>query len=88
MGDTRKAPQHAAKVGAVENFFVSAIAPSIAALFTNPFDTAKVRLQLQGENLANLRRAGQTSEAAVKQVKVWAPLSFSQTLSLDLLHRQ
>ncbi|KAF9577462.1 hypothetical protein BGW38_007313, partial [Lunasporangiospora selenospora] len=33
----------------LENFAISAIAPSIAVLFTNPFDTVKVRLQLQGE---------------------------------------
>ncbi|KAF9969204.1 hypothetical protein BGZ73_008555 [Actinomortierella ambigua] len=32
-----------------ENFAISALAPSLAVLFTNPFDTVKVRLQLQGE---------------------------------------
>lgn len=38
-------------LGTLESFTISAIAPAIAVLFTNPFDTAKVRLQLQGEQL-------------------------------------
>ena len=83
MSQVKKTPQHAAQVGAVQNFLVSAIAPSLAAIFTNPFDTAKVRMQLQGENLAQLRRAGQTSEAAVRQVKV---IPISTTLIPSLSH--
>jgi solute carrier family 25 protein 34/35 len=35
-------------VGGWENFGLSALAPAMAVLFTNPFDTIKVRLQLQG----------------------------------------
>ncbi|KAJ3117446.1 hypothetical protein HK100_000815 [Physocladia obscura] len=37
------------QIGAVERFGLSAFAPAVAVLFTNPFDTAKVRLQLQGQ---------------------------------------
>jgi solute carrier family 25 protein 34/35 len=32
-----------------QNFVFSSSAPMLAVLFTNPFDTAKVRLQLQGQ---------------------------------------
>ncbi|KAJ3369059.1 hypothetical protein HDU91_000098, partial [Kappamyces sp. JEL0680] len=42
----RKGPR---KVGSLESFTISGIAPAIAVVFTNPFDTAKVRLQLQGQ---------------------------------------
>ncbi|KAG0254634.1 Mitochondrial oxaloacetate carrier protein [Actinomortierella ambigua] len=40
---------HKQELTPLENFAISAIAPSLAVLFTNPFDTVKVRLQLQGE---------------------------------------
>ena len=39
----------------MESFLISAIAPAIAVLFTNPFDTAKVRLQLQGQLSSGVR---------------------------------
>ncbi|ORX93332.1 mitochondrial carrier [Basidiobolus meristosporus CBS 931.73] len=35
-----------------ESAVISAIAPAIAVFFSNPFDVAKVRMQLQGENQA------------------------------------
>jgi len=35
-----------------QNFVFSSSAPMLAVLFTNPFDTAKVRLQLQGQTHA------------------------------------
>ncbi|KAI9343726.1 mitochondrial carrier domain-containing protein [Zopfochytrium polystomum] len=34
-------------LGPVERFAISALSPAVAVIFTNPFDTAKVRLQLQ-----------------------------------------
>ncbi|KAJ8329995.1 hypothetical protein BDV3_003335 [Batrachochytrium dendrobatidis] len=40
---------HARTIGPAESFAMSAIAPACAVLFTNPFDTIKVRLQLQGQ---------------------------------------
>ncbi|KXS17678.1 mitochondrial carrier [Gonapodya prolifera JEL478] len=36
------------KLSQPEQFFLSALAPAVACIFTNPFDTAKIRLQLQG----------------------------------------
>jgi len=33
-----------------QNFLFSTTSPQLAVLFTNPFDTAKVRLQLQGQS--------------------------------------
>jgi solute carrier family 25 protein 34/35 len=36
-------------IGQFEGFLISALAPAIAVVFTNPFDTVKVRLQLQGQ---------------------------------------
>lgn len=44
-------------LNALEGCVISAIAPCLAVLFTSPFDTAKVRLQLQGESLRNLKSA-------------------------------
>jgi solute carrier family 25 protein 34/35 len=38
-----------------QNFIFSSSAPVLAVLFTNPFDTAKVRLQLQGQLQPNQR---------------------------------
>lgn len=38
------------KIGQWESFVISGMAPAIAVIFTNPFDTAKVRLQLQGQS--------------------------------------
>ncbi|CAG8769078.1 10233_t:CDS:2 [Gigaspora margarita] len=36
-------------ISQLENFALSALAPSMAVVFTLPFDTVKVRMQLQGE---------------------------------------
>ncbi|CAG8749301.1 15374_t:CDS:2, partial [Racocetra fulgida] len=36
-------------ISQLENFALSAMAPSMAVVFTLPFDTVKVRMQLQGE---------------------------------------
>ena len=38
------------KLGSGESFIIAALAPATAVIFTNPFDTAKVRLQLQGQS--------------------------------------
>ncbi|KAJ3218688.1 hypothetical protein HDU67_004470 [Dinochytrium kinnereticum] len=51
-------------IGSVEKFAISAMSPALAVIFTNPFDTAKVRLQLQGQRLKQAKSAG-TSEALV-----------------------
>jgi solute carrier family 25 protein 34/35 len=40
------------RLGQFETFAMSAMAPAAAVLFTNPFDTTKVRLQLQGQTNA------------------------------------
>jgi len=45
--------QHAVQVAPALNMLISALAPTIACVATNPFDTAKVRLQLQGERMAS-----------------------------------
>ncbi|KAI8810145.1 mitochondrial carrier domain-containing protein [Cladochytrium replicatum] len=53
------------KMGEIEKFLCSGAAPATAVLFTNPFDTAKVRLQLQGEQVKSaLRSATSETEAA------------------------
>ncbi|KAG0230186.1 Mitochondrial oxaloacetate carrier protein [Actinomortierella wolfii] len=63
-----------------ENFAISAIAPSLAVLFTNPFDTVKVRLQLQGE-VVKTRIPGSNGKEVVKvSEKVY-------TSSLDCLQK-
>ncbi|KAG0370507.1 mitochondrial carrier domain-containing protein [Gamsiella multidivaricata] len=49
----------------LENFAVSALAPSMAVLFTNPFDTVKVRLQLQGEFVKS-REPGRNGKEVVR----------------------
>ncbi|KAG0303740.1 hypothetical protein BGZ98_006343, partial [Dissophora globulifera] len=49
----------------LENFGISALAPSIAVLFTNPFDTVKVRLQLQGEFVKS-REPGRNGKEIVR----------------------
>ncbi|KAJ3074579.1 hypothetical protein HDU98_010856 [Podochytrium sp. JEL0797] len=46
---------HPRKLGASERFGLSALAPAIAVIFTNPFDTAKVRLQLQGQRSKSIK---------------------------------
>jgi Mitochondrial carrier protein len=43
------------QISFLETFIISAISPAIAVLFTNPFDTAKVRLQLQGQLSGSIR---------------------------------
>ncbi|KAF9081454.1 Mitochondrial oxaloacetate carrier protein [Mortierella sp. GBA35] len=49
----------------LENFGISALAPSMAVLFTNPFDTVKVRLQLQGE-FVKTREPGRSGKEVVR----------------------
>lgn len=49
----------------LENFAISALAPSMAVLFTNPFDTVKVRLQLQGE-FVKTREPGRNGKEVVR----------------------
>ncbi|KAK3816366.1 MAG: mitochondrial carrier domain-containing protein [Benniella sp.] len=48
-----------------ENFAISALAPSMAVLFTNPFDTVKVRLQLQGE-FVKTREPGRNGKEIIR----------------------
>ncbi|TPX46974.1 hypothetical protein SeLEV6574_g02905 [Synchytrium endobioticum] len=56
-------------LGIVESFAVSALAPACAVIFTNPFDTAKVRLQLQGEGLKQALRAAGDDPKALAQMR-------------------
>ncbi|KAI9188702.1 hypothetical protein H9P43_000123 [Blastocladiella emersonii ATCC 22665] len=51
-------PDGPRKLSTVVSFSISSIAPAMAVIFTNPFDTAKVRLQLQGERLKQAAKAG------------------------------
>ncbi|KAF9908186.1 Mitochondrial oxaloacetate carrier protein [Lobosporangium transversale] len=63
--------KHGERIGAkreltqLENFAISALAPSIAVLFTNPFDTVKVRLQLQGE-FVRTREPGRNGKEIIR----------------------
>ncbi|CAJ0927574.1 8620_t:CDS:2 [Entrophospora sp. SA101] len=52
------APQK--NISQLENFALSALAPSMAVIFTLPFDTVKVRMQLQGEVKFMKDSAGKT----------------------------
>lgn len=45
----------------LQTFLISSLAPSVAVVFTNPFDTAKVRLQLQGEILKAASKSKSTA---------------------------
>ncbi|KAI8607635.1 mitochondrial carrier domain-containing protein [Chytriomyces sp. MP71] len=54
------------KLGTVERFALSALAPAVAVFFTNPFDTAKVRLQLQGQRAKASNSALGVAAGAVK----------------------
>ncbi|KAJ3179535.1 hypothetical protein HDU85_004808 [Gaertneriomyces sp. JEL0708] len=55
-------------LGAFESFGISALAPAMAVVFTNPFDTAKVRLQLQGERLKQVAKGGASGANAAQVV--------------------
>ncbi|KAJ3332781.1 hypothetical protein HDU76_013108 [Blyttiomyces sp. JEL0837] len=46
-------------IGPFERFAISAAAPAIAVVFTNPFDTAKVRLQLQVQRIKKMKSTGE-----------------------------
>jgi len=75
----------------LENFAVSALAPSIAVLFTNPFDTVKVRLQLQGE-FVKTREPGRNGKEVVrvsekvKHARSAQAALFLQVFAHSLLH--
>ncbi|KAJ3081147.1 hypothetical protein HDU99_006465 [Rhizoclosmatium hyalinum] len=58
------------KLGAAERFGLSALAPAVAVFFTNPFDTAKVRLQLQGQR-ATAIKAGAANGAVATEAVVY-----------------
>ncbi|KAI8821304.1 mitochondrial carrier domain-containing protein [Fimicolochytrium jonesii] len=58
------------QLGAFEHFAMSALAPAGAVIFTNPFDTAKVRLQLQGEKLRQAK-TGATAAASAQSQTVY-----------------
>ncbi|KAJ3029514.1 UNVERIFIED_CONTAM: hypothetical protein HDU68_011907 [Siphonaria sp. JEL0065] len=59
------------KLGAAERFALSALAPAVAVFFTNPFDTAKVRLQLQGQRVKNLNGVVNTTSKASSEATVY-----------------
>ncbi|KAH6566530.1 hypothetical protein BASA60_009464 [Batrachochytrium salamandrivorans] len=60
---------HARRIGPAESFAMSAIAPAFAVLFTNPFDTIKVRLQLQGQSFKKL--AGSSAPLTIASDKAY-----------------
>lgn len=74
--------QKAVVVQPFQNMAVSAIAPCIAAIFTNPFDTAKVRLQLQGENIGTT--AVGREQAKVLREYIWTLFINSLYLIVDI----
>src|SRR2546421_12038109 len=55
-------------ISQLENFALSALAPSMAVVFTLPFDTVKVRMQLQGEVKAITNPTGKTIKAVAEKV--------------------
>ncbi|CAJ0760013.1 469_t:CDS:2 [Entrophospora sp. SA101] len=60
------APQK--NISQLENFALSALAPSMAVIFTLPFDTVKVRMQLQGEVKFMKDSAGKTVRVSADKV--------------------
>ena len=56
-------------ISQLENFALSALAPSMAVVFTLPFDTVKVRMQLQGEVKFLRDATGKTVRVAADKVK-------------------
>ena len=56
-------------ISQLENFALSALAPSMAVVFTLPFDTVKVRMQLQGEVRIMKDATGKTIRVATNKVK-------------------
>ncbi|CAG8526868.1 6463_t:CDS:2 [Diversispora eburnea] len=55
-------------ISQLENFAMSALAPSMAVVFTLPFDTVKVRMQLQGEVKIIKDSAGRTIRTVAEKV--------------------
>lgn len=55
-------------ISQLENFALSALAPSMAVVFTLPFDTVKVRMQLQGEVRIMKDATGKTIRVATNKV--------------------
>ncbi|CAJ0756529.1 16387_t:CDS:2, partial [Entrophospora sp. SA101] len=55
-------------ISQLENFALSALAPSMAVIFTLPFDTVKVRMQLQGEVKFMKDSAGKTVRVSADKV--------------------
>ncbi|PKK72297.1 mitochondrial carrier [Rhizophagus irregularis] len=55
-------------ISQLENFALSALAPSMAVVFTLPFDTVKVRMQLQGEVRIMKDATGKTVRVAAEKV--------------------
>ncbi|KAL2914946.1 hypothetical protein HK105_205489 [Polyrhizophydium stewartii] len=74
---------HPRTVGQIEGFALSAIAPALAVIFTNPFDTIKVRLQLQGESPSARPTAANASSAANAQPSGAKPAPKVYRNSLD-----
>src|SRR5438270_7097677 len=56
-------------ISQLENFALSALAPSMAVVFTLPFDTVKVRMQLQGEVRIMKDATGKTIRVAADKVR-------------------
>jgi hypothetical protein len=58
-------------ISQLENFGLSALAPSMAVVFTLPFDTVKVRMQLQGEVKFMKDATGKTIRVAAEKVNIY-----------------
>ncbi|KAJ3400552.1 hypothetical protein CcCBS67573_g01657 [Chytriomyces confervae] len=72
------------KLGPAERFALSACAPAVAVFFTNPFDTVKVRLQLQGQRAKAVKSAG--ASAAESSIKATADAVIYRN-SFDAIHK-
>jgi Ca2+-binding EF-hand superfamily protein len=66
----------------VEQFGIAALAPSLACIFTNPFDTIKIRMQLQGEGQAVYKNS---FDALTKIIKLEGPLALERGLTPAIL---
>jgi hypothetical protein len=64
-------------ISQVENFAMSALAPSMAVVFTLPFDTVKVRMQLQGEVSVVRDATGKATRKVTEKVDFREPVNLS-----------
>ncbi|KAJ3417611.1 hypothetical protein HDV05_000068 [Chytridiales sp. JEL 0842] len=78
-------PKHGGKprlIGPVERFGLSALAPAVAVIFTNPFDTVKVRLQLQGEKARRINTSMATGTMTAQAETIVYKNSFDAVIKI------